>query len=163
MLECFLRSLLFIFKCCILYYGSCTKNIAKNIGVHHIIWSIISIKDKTVDGTIMHRLIPPMRLCDAVSVHWHGGLHENKENIKIQSWNISVSACRCVGTSAHAGLDSISLCNPNVRIMYVPMRRHANEHSFKVVSIVLTEIKLCGDAPTCRHADSAETWGQDNV
>ena len=53
--------------------------------------------------------------------------------------------------SAHAELDSISLCNPNVRIMYVPMCRCADEHSFKVVSIVLTEIKLCGDVPTCRQ------------
>ena len=60
-------------------------------------------------------------------------------------------AQQCVGTSAHAGLDSISLCNPNVRIMYVPTRRRADEHSFKVVSIVLTEIKLCGDAPTHRQ------------
>ena len=56
-----------------------------------------------------------------------------------------------VGTSDHAGLDSISLCNPNVRIMYVPTRRHADEHSFQVVSIVLTEIKLCGDVPTRRQ------------
>ena len=80
-----------------------------------------------------------------------GGLHEHKENIKIQSWNISVSARRHVGMSAHAGLDSISLCNPNVRIMYVPTHRRADEHSFKVVSIVLNEIKLCGNAPTRRQ------------
>ena len=62
------------------------------------------------------------------------------------------SAGRQVGTSAHAGLDSISLCNPNVRIMYVPTtRRRADEHSFKVVSIVLNEIKLCGNVPTHRQ------------
>ena len=29
--------------------------------------------------------------------------------------------------------------------------RHTDEHSFKVVSIVLTEIKLCGDVPTRRQ------------
>ena len=62
-----------------------------------------------------------------------------------------MSACRRAGTSAHAGFNSISLCNPNVRIMYVPTHRRANEHSFKVVSIVLTEIKLCADAPTRRQ------------
>ena len=62
-----------------------------------------------------------------------------------------MSACWHLGTSAHAGLDSISLCNPNVRIMYVPMHRRADEHSFKVVSIVLTDLKLCGNAPTRRQ------------
>ena len=70
----------------------------------------------------------PMSCPVSTSAHRHGGLHEHKENIKIQSWNISVSACWHIGTSAHPGLDSISLCNPNVRIMYVPTRRCADEH-----------------------------------
>ena len=110
----------------------------------------------------MHRLIPPMHLCDAVSARGCGGLHEDKENIKIQSWNISVLARQHVGTLAHAGLDSISLCNPNVRIMYVPTCQRADEHSFKVVSIVLTEIKLCGDVPTrqqCRNLRPGQCIG----
>ena len=70
--------------------------------------------------------------------------------------------CRHVGTLPHEGLDSISLCNPNVRIMYVPTCRHANaptcrradDHSFQVVSIVLTNIKLCGNAPTRRQCSN---------
>ena len=38
-----------------------------------------------VNGSIIDRLIPLMCLCDAMSARRRGGLHEHKENIKIQS------------------------------------------------------------------------------
>ena len=70
------------------------------------------------------------------------------------SYKYTVMKYLCVGTSPHEGLDSISLCNPNVRIMYVPTRRRADDHSFQVVSIVLTNIKLCGNALTRRQCSN---------